>query len=404
MLAATAAFADRRFAIYLTGLLCAEGGSQITFVALSWHVYVLSHQAFDLGLIGLAMFLPALVLTLASGMIADRMNRSAIVVAGRGAEVLCGGVFVTLVLTGVHAVWAFLAVAFVIGSIKALTRPAEKTFLPNIVNGERFIHAQATYVTGRELVVVVGPAIGGGLLALSTIAAFGTAMTLALVSALAFANLRVSGSAGARGAPPSWRAALAGLAFLRTRPAIAGAITLDLFAVLFGGATAVLPIYAATILHVGPVGLGELRSAPSVGAVLVAAYLTRRPPRRRVGLAAFVAVFGFGVATIAFAVSTTFWISILALIVMGGFDIVGGVVRNGLVQLNTPDAMRGRVIAIQSIFTTTSNELGAFESGTAAALLGTVPSVVAGGLVALVVGVVCARIFPALWHADRLQL
>jgi hypothetical protein len=401
--AATFAFADRRFALYLVGVLGAEAAAQITFIALAWQVFLIGHRAFDLGLIGFAMFLPALLLTLASGVVADRFDRSTVVVAGRAADMTCGGVLVALVLLHVGVVWPYLAVALVLGGSRALARPAEKTLLPNLVAGERFIKAQAAYVTMRELIVIIGPAVGGGLLALAAVAAFGTAVALSAISALAFANLRVPNGERAA-APASWRTALEGIAFLRTRPAIAGAITLDLFAVLFGGATAVLPIYADTILHVGPAGLGALRSAPSVGAVLVAAYLTRHPLERGVGGAAFAAVFGFGVATIVFALSTTMWISLLALAIMGGFDIVGGVVRNGLVQLNTPDAMRGRVIAIQAIFTTTSNELGAFESGTAAALIGTVPSVVAGGLAALVVGAACARAFPALWRAERFQL
>ena len=187
---------------------------------------------------------------------------------------------------------------------------------------------------------------------------------------------------------------------LHSQPVVFGAIALDLFAVLFGGATALLPVYAEEILHVGPVGLGWLRSAPSVGAAIVAAVLTRRPPQRRVGALAFVAVIGFGIATVVFALSTIFWISLVALAIMGAFDIVGGVVRNGLVQLNTPDAMRGRVVAIQSVFTTTSNELGSFESGTLAAFIGTVPSVAVGGLLALAVAAVCAQAFPALRRAD----
>jgi sugar phosphate permease len=200
--------------------------------------------------------------------------------------------------------------------------------------------------------------------------------------------------------PVSLKNAFAGLSFIKTRPVIFGAISLDLFAVLFGGATALMPVYADTILHVGPVGLGYLRSAPSVGAALVAVYLARRSPRNRIGMLAFLAAVGFGMATIAFGLSKVLWLSVVALIVMGAFDVVGGVVRNGLIQLNTPNEMRGRVTAIQSVFTTASNELGAFESGTLAALIGTVPAVVAGGAASLLVAAVCAYVFPALRTAD----
>jgi hypothetical protein len=307
---------------------------------------------------------------------------------------------VLLVLARTHTVIPYLAVALVLGAVRALAKPSEKSFLPNIVAADRFVNAQAAYITGRELVVIVGPAAGGFLLAISPAIAFGTAGTLALLSAVAFAILRVAG--GARSVQPqTWKTALAGFSFLRVQPVIAGAISLDLFAVLFGGATALLPVYADAILHVGPVGLGWLRAAPSLGAVLVAGFLTRHPPRRNVGRLAFVAVIGFGFATIVFAFSKVLWISLVALAIMGAFDIIGGVVRNGLVQLNTPDDMRGRVIAIQAIFTTTSNEFGAFESGTLAAFIGTVPAVAAGGVLALLVAAVCARTFPALRRADR---
>lgn len=388
---------------YLTGVLTAEVGSQITFVAIGWQVFTISHSPFNLGLVGLMVFLPGLALALVSGVIADRFDRRAIVMASRVGEAAGAGGYLALVVLDIRWVPAYLLITLGVGAVRSLGKPAEKTFLPNIVPQERFVSAQSAYITGREITVIVGPAIGGLLLALSASFAFSAACALALLSVLAYTQLRVL-SPPRKGEPQTWRTALAGFAFLRTQPAIAGAITLDLVAVLFGGATAVLPIYADQILNVGPVGLGWLRSAPSVGAVLVAAYLTRNPPQRRVGALAFFAVLGFGIATIVFALSKVLWLSLVALAIMGGFDIVGGVVRNGLIQLNTPDAMRGRVIAVQAIFTTTSNELGAFESGTLAALIGTVPSVVAGGALALLAGALCAQFFPALVRANRFDL
>jgi MFS family permease len=383
-------------------VLCGEIGTQVAFIAISWHIFVLTHSPFYLGLIGFAMFVPALILAIPSGVIADRFDRRLIVTIGRAVEIFCASSLLALVVAGVTSVVPYLAVVVLLGSERSLCRPAEKAFLRNIVDAERYVSAQATYASGREIVVIAGPSLGGVLLAFSTSAAFAVAAVMAIVSTIAFLMLKVQRQVRAA-EPQTLSTALAGLAFMRSRPVILGAITLDLFAVLFGGATALLPVYAATILHVGPAGLGYLRSAPAVGAALVAAVLSRRPPRTRVGFLAFTSVIGFGIATIAFAISTQLWFSLFALAILGAFDVVGGVIRNGFVQLNTPDAMRGRVTAVQSVFTTTSNELGAFESGIAATLLGTVPSVVAGGVAALAVGAVCAWAFPALRSADRFE-
>jgi MFS family permease len=384
-------------------VLCGNVGVQIAFLTISWHIFILTHQPFDLGLIGFTMFLPALIFAIPSGMIADRFDRRLIVTIGRGVEVACAAALLLLVTSGVTAVPLYLTVVAILGSERALGQPAEKSYLRNIVEAERYLNAQATYASGREITTIAGPAIGGLLIAISTSAAFTASIVLALISAVAFALLRVRRQVRAP-EPQSWSTALAGLAFMRSRPVILGAITLDLFAVLFGGATALMPVYAATILHIGPAGLGYLRSAPAIGAAIVAAYISRRPPRERVGKLSFISAIGFGVATIVFGLSTNLWLSLGALVVLGAFDVVGGVLRNGFVQLNTPDAMRGRVTAVQSVFTTTSNELGAFESGTAAALIGTVPSVAGGGIATLIVAALCARLFPALWQADRLEV
>jgi hypothetical protein len=383
-------------------VLCGDVGVQIAFLAISWHIFILTHQPFDLGLIGFTMFLPALIFAIPSGMIADRFDRRLIVTIGRVVEMGCAAALLLLVLTGVTALPLYLVVVAVLGSERALGRPAEKSYLRNIVDAERYLNAQATYASGREITTIAGPAVGGMLIAISTSAAFTASIVLAVISAIAFALLRVRRQVRAP-EPQSWETALAGLAFMRSRPVILGAITLDLFAVLFGGATALMPVYAATILHIGPAGLGYLRSAPAIGAAAVAAFVSRRPPRERVGKLSFLSAAGFGAATIVFGLSTNLGLSLAALVVLGAFDVVGGVLRNGFVQLNTPDAMRGRVTAVQSVFTTTSNELGAFESGSVAALVGTVPSVVGGGIATLIVTALCARLFPQLWQADRLE-
>lgn len=396
------ALADRDFRDYLIAVMCGDVGTQIIFIAISWHVFVLTHQPFDLGLIGFAMFVPALLLAIPSGVIADRFDRRVIVTAGRGVDLLCAAALFVIVQTGLTSIVPILAVVVVLGCERSLGRPAEKSTLRNIVEADRYVNAQAMQAASREISTICGPAIGGALVALSVSAAFVVAAAMALVAAVAFLRLRIKREARAP-EPQTLASSLAGLAFIRSRPVILGAITLDLFAVLFGGATALEPVYAATILHIGPVGLGWLRSAPALGAAVVAAFISQRPPREHVGRLAFVCVTGFALATIVFGLSKNLWLSLAALVVLGGFDVVGGVLRNGFVQLNTPDAMRGRVTAVQSVFTTTSNQLGAFESGTLAAFIGTVPAVVAGGVATLAVAAVCARAFPTLLSADRLE-
>ena len=382
--------------------MCGDVGTQIIFVAISWHIFILTHQPFDLGLIGFAMFIPAVLFAIPSGVIADRFDRRVIVTIGRGVDLLCAAALFVLVGANVTSIVPFLVVVALLGCERSLGRPAEKATLRNIVEADRYVNAQATQAASREIGTICGPAIGGALVAFSTSAAFVAAGGMALVAAIAFLRLRIRREARAP-EPQSVSSALAGLAFIRSRPVILGAITLDLFAVLFGGATALEPVYAASILHIGPAGLGYLRSAPALGAAVVAAFISHRPPRERVGRLAFVSVLGFAVATIVFGLSTNLWLSLGALVVLGAFDVIGGVLRNGFVQLNTPDAMRGRVTAVQAVFTTTSNQLGAFESGTLAALMGTVPSVVAGGVATLAVAAICARCFPMLVRADRLE-
>jgi MFS family permease len=394
--------ADRNFREYLIAVLCGDVGSQVMFLGISWHVFVLTHQPFALGLIGFAMFVPSLVFAIPAGVIADRFDRRSVVTIGRLVELASALTLFALVWTGVTSLALYLLVVAVLGSERSLARASEKSFLRNIVEAERYVNAQATYASGREMMTVAGPAIGGALIAISTPAAFAAAAGMALVSTVAFACLRVKRRTPVTEAQ-SWAAALAGLSFIWSRPVILGAITLDLLAVLFGGATALLPVYAATILHIGPAGLGYLRSAPALGAAVVAAFISKRPPRERVGRLAFVSVIGFAIATIVFGLSQNLALSLVALVILGGFDIVGGVLRNGFVQLNTPDAMRGRVTAVQNVFTSTSNQLGAFESGTVAALIGTVPSVVGGGAATLLIAALCARLFPELRAADRIE-
>lgn len=261
------ALADRDFRDYLIAVMCGDVGTQIIFIAISWHVFVLTHQPFDLGLIGFAMFVPALLLAIPSGVIADRFDRRVIVTAGRGVDLLCAAALFVIVQTGLTSIVPILAVVVVLGCERSLGRPAEKSTLRNIVEADRYVNAQAMQAASREISTICGPAIGGALVALSVSAAFVVAAAMALIAAVAFLRLRIKREARAP-EPQTLASSLAGLAFIRSRPVILGAITLDLFAVLFGGATALEPVYAATILHIGPVGLGWLRSAPALGAAV----------------------------------------------------------------------------------------------------------------------------------------
>ncbi len=348
------------------------------------------------------LFLPTFVLSLPAGVAADRYDRTRIVTLGISTEALGSFAFVALVAEGERQVPAFLAVLAVIGIARAFTAPAERTLLPSILPASAFMRGTALYSSARELTVIGGPALGGVLVAFGTPVAFGVSGALLVLAAGAFAFLRVERPVHEDGAP-TMASALEGVRFILRRPIILGAISLDLFAVLFGGVTAILPIYADEILRVGPVGLGFLRSAPAAGAALAALWFARRPPERRIGALLLTAVATFGVATLVFALSRNVALSLAMLALIGASDMVSVVIRVGLLRHNTPDAMRGRVNAAENVFIGASNELGAFESGALAALLGTVTSVVAGGIGTLVVVAAWAALFPQLRNADRLH-
>jgi len=383
-------------------MLSGDLAYQIQSVAVAWHVFTLHHRAFDLGLVGLALFLPTFVLALPAGVFSDRHDRRRIVTAAAVLEAVCVAAFIFAVNARVTALLPYLAILTVIGIARAFGVPAERALLPNIVPTEHFQRVQATYASLRELTIIGGPSLGGVLVAISTPLALEVSVVALLASGLLLGALRIERVVRAA-VELSWREAFEGLRFVRSQPVLAGAISLDLFAVLFGGATALLPAFADGIFHAGPQGLGALRSAPAAGATVVAAFLARNPLRRRVGATLMIAVAGFGVATIGFGLSRSFLLSLALLAVVGGTDMVSVVIRNGLVQLNTPDAMRGRVNAVEAVFIGASNELGAFESGTLAAALGVVPSVVLGGAATLAVIGLWAAFFPALRDADRIE-
>ena len=389
---------DREFVAYFAARQGGQLAYSIETVAIGWQIFGLRHNPLDIGLMGLVLFLPGLLLAIPSGMIADRFDRRIVCVTCALGEVAAELVFVALVLAGSRSLLVNLAAVALIGVAHSLGDPAERALLVGIVHSERFVRAQALTTSVRAVVTIAGPALGGVLIAVGLPFAFLAAAASYGLAALAFSVLTPRATPDGTLEPG---AAIEGIRFIFGHPVILGAISLDLFAVLFGGATALLPVYATQILHVGPVGFGALRSAPAVGAALVAAYLARRPIERRVGPLLMWCVAGFGVATIVFAISRNFVLSLLALVATGGFDVVSVVIRNTLVQLDTPNAMRGRVSAIENIFIGASNQLGAFESGVLAALVGTVASVAFGGVATLAVIALWSVLFPALRSYDR---
>jgi MFS family permease len=369
-------------------------------VAVSWQIFQLRHSPFDLGLVGLILFVPQLLLALPAGVLADRVDRRAISVVTSFAEALGLGVFVLLILTNQHARILYFGAVALIGTAHATGIPAQRSLLVNIVPPEQFMRAQAATSSVTQLITIAGPALGGLLIAVGTPVAFIAAAVFYVLATGAFMFLRRHDVE--HHDEPVMHAAMEGLRFILHRRIVLAAISLDLFAVLFGGATALLPVFATTILHVGPTGFGILRAAPAVGAFAVAAYLARHEIRRRAGALLLTCVAAFGMATIVFGLSRNFIVSVIALILTGGFDMVSVVIRIALVQLRTPNAMRCRVSAVENVFIGASNELGAFESGGVASLIGVQASVVLGGIATLAVIALWSVLFPELRRFDRL--
>ncbi len=371
-------------------------------VAVGWQIYHLTGRPLDLGLVGLALFLPSVCLALLTGHAADRYDRRWILALSAALDAVAVLLLLLLNLAGNRETkWIFLVLTL-IGAARAFQSPASFAILPNLVTPRQFPAAAAWVSTLWQAAAIVGPALGGVLYLLGPTAVFSTCIFMSLLSVICFLWLPIGTGPRLLGAMTR-DSLLAGIRFIRAHPLVLGAISLDLFAVLLGGATALLPVYARDILEVGPAGLGLLRSAPAVGALILGLYLLRFPIRRHAGRTLLITVAIFGLATIGFGLSRTLWFSLLMLAVLGAADMVSVVIRRVLVQLATPDAMRGRVSATESVFIGASNELGEFEPGVAAALFGVVPAVVLGGVGSLVVVTVWAWKFPALRRADRLD-
>ena len=394
------------FARYIASRVCTNLAGQMFGVAVGWHLYELTHDALALGLVGLADFLPFFSLVLVGGHTADHFNRRRILIVAALLECVCILSLLWYSLQGMNRTWPVYAAVAVFGGTRAFWQPAIQAFLVNIVPRKDLAASVATDSTLRQIAVVSGPAVGGALYLLGPNVVYAACALLFAATALLIIGLHVE-------LPPSQRSQekfserghelLEGLRHVFRNRVVLACLSLDLFAVLFGGAVALLPIFAADILAVGPVGLGVLRSAPAMGAAVVGMIMARRPLRDHAGEWMFGGVAVFGLATIVFGLSTSFWLSLLALVVSGAGDMVSVFVRQVLVQVNTPEAIRGRVSAVNSMFIGTSNQLGAFESGVTARWFGTVPSVVIGGVLTLLVVAVWRRRFPEMRRLPLLR-
>jgi MFS family permease len=395
------ALRHRDFALYLTASFLATVALAMQAVALGWQIYDLTGSAFQLGLVGLMEFLPPFCLALVSGQIADRYDRRRIVALGLLAEVAAALALVLMVLFDRLSVVGILAVAFAFGVVRALSTPAQRAMLPNLMPRSDFPSAVAWSSIAWQIAMIGGPALGGLLYILGPAVVYGATAAALLAAAIAVIALRPHPAADME--RPDWPSVLAGVALIFRHKLLLGAVSLDLFAVLFSGAAALLPVFAKDVLHVGPAGLGILRSAPGLGALATAVLLTQWPLKRHVGRRLFIAIGVFGLAAVAFGLSRNYWLSFVALTVLGAADDVSVYVRGSLVPLVTPDALRGRVVAVETVFVGASNELGAFVAGSGAALLGAVPAVLVGGSLTLGVAFLWSLLFPTLRRVDRME-
>lgn len=395
-------FRHAAFARYWWARFIAVFAIQIVSVAVGWQIYDHTRDAFLLGLVGLVQFLPSLVLVLVTGAVADRYNRRRIMAACIAVEGLCALALFALAYEGLFDVtWIFL-VLLLFGIARAFISPAIQSLVVNLVPLEDFSTAVAWNTSSWQIGTIVGPVAGGLLYGISPQAAYLVAAALMALSV----GLTLSIPKPLQktvSAPASWETLSAGIRYVWSNPIVLGAISLDLFAVLLGGATALLPIYARDILDVGPWGLGLLRAAPGIGAVAMSIYLINNPIRDHAGIIMFGSVALFGLFTMVFGASSLAWLSIVALAALGAVDMISVYIRETLVQLATPDAVRGRVNAVNMVFVGASNELGEFRAGSMASMIGAVPAVVIGGLGAVIVAGVWAWWFPDLRKARRLN-
>jgi MFS family permease len=392
----------RPFVLYWIARVFAAVAFQMVGVAVGWQMYALTGNAFDLGLVGLVQFLPAAALVLVAGQLADRYDRRAILQICQTVEGFAAAALAVGSLGGWISKDFILTALFFLGAARAFESTTNQTLLPAVVPARLFPRAVAASSSAQQAATIAGPAVGGLLYVLSPGVVYFIAGTMFVLAAAALTFvlvMRTEHSLAAR-PPLTFEVFFAGMGFIRRNKIVLGVISLDLFAVFLGGAAALLPIFAKDVFDVGPSGLGLLRAAPAVGALAIMVWLSRATFTRRVGRIEFTAVACFGLATVVFALSRSFWLSMAALMILGASDAVSVVIRQTLVQLETPDEMRGRVSAVNSLFVGMSNQLGDFRAGMAAALIGAIPAVLVGGIGTLLTVALCIKIFPELYQVE----
>jgi len=399
------AFTHPNFVLFQVARFLIVAAVEMQAVAVGWQVYDISKRALDLGLVGLAQFLPGILLFLVSGHASDRFNRRKVLGACYAGYAICSGLLLVLAMRSTHAVLPIYVVLVLLGVVRSFNGTASRSILPQLVPEEHFANAVAWNATTFQAATILGPSLGGILYAAfrGPSAVYAAAMVTAIGALVSTFRIRTRPHARRR-EPTTMKTVFAGLHFIWREKLILGAISLDLFAVLLGGAVALLPVYAREILHTGPWGLGLLRTAPGVGAALMAVMLAHRPLRGRAGPILLWSVAGFGIFTILFGVSHSLVLSLASLVLLGAADMISVIIRATLVQLRTPDEMRGRVMAVDMVFIGTSNELGQFESGLTAQWFGTVPAVIIGGVGTLVVIALWAWMFPDLRRTGELSV
>jgi MFS family permease len=393
----------RDFGLLWASVLAMGFAAQMTAVAVGWQVYDISKDPLDLGLIGLAEFLPLPLLALPAGQLADRLSRRLVFAVALALDVVLAAALIVVTVEDVQSIWPYLGVAFLSGVGGAIGWPAARALAPTLVPPDLLATALAYRSIAMQGATVAGPAIGGLLFVISPVIPYATAAGLFVVALLCVLALHEGRDPAEATDAPGLEGLFDGLRFVRDTPILLGAISLDLFAVLFGGAVALLPVFASSILDVGPVGLGILRSAPAVGALIAGLLIARRPIGGMAGRKLLVAVGVFGLSMVVFGLSRSFALSCLALAVSGFVDMISMNIRSTTVALATPNELRGRVNAVEMVFISASNELGAFESGLAASFLGATRAVVLGGVATIGIAVGWGRLFPPLAQVDRLE-
>jgi MFS family permease len=396
------ALRHRGFVLYLLGRLCANFAVNIVSVAVGWQVYDLTQNPLDLGIIGLVQFLPALVLVLITGAVADRFNRRLVMALCMVGEAACILGLLVFTITGSSQVLIVFSILLAFGIVRAFIGPAASSLVPNLVPAEDLGNAIAWNSSTWQIATICGPVVGGLLYGVAPFAPYGLGLVL-LLFGVGMVSLIPKPAQKTSTEKASWNAAIAGFRYVWKEKIVLGAISLDLFAMLLGGATALMPVYARDVLQVGPWGLGLLRAAPAIGSIAVAAWLAFRPVNDHAGIILFFFVTLVGIFTIIFGLSTSVWLSVLALILMGASDMVSVYIRETLIQLWTPDDVRGRVNAVNMVFLGASNELGEFRAGVSAAMIGAVSAVVIGGVGTVAVAAIWSRLFPELRRARHLS-